>query len=53
MGEWGLCRDCKWWQIEPDAHVELQTVGEGAREWLGIAQAFAGPPGPGRAPRSR
>jgi hypothetical protein len=24
---WGLCRDCKWWQIEPDASVETHTVG--------------------------
>jgi len=28
MGEWGLCRDCKWWQIEPGAPVELKTVGQ-------------------------
>jgi len=34
MGEWGLCRDCKWWQIEPDAHVELQTVGQCIEEEL-------------------
>jgi uncharacterized protein (TIGR03084 family) len=32
-----------------DGH--LKVVGDRAREWLGIAQAFAGPPGPGR-PRS-
>lgn len=24
---WGLCKECKWWQIEPDATVEDQTVG--------------------------
>jgi hypothetical protein len=24
---WGLCKSCKWWQIEPDASVEDQTVG--------------------------
>ena len=24
---WGLCVGCKWWQLEPDASVELQTVG--------------------------
>lgn len=25
--QWGLCKDCKWWQIEPDASVENTTVG--------------------------
>jgi hypothetical protein len=25
--EWGLCRDCKWWQLEPTAHVENLTMG--------------------------
>ncbi len=25
--QWGLCKDCKWWQIEPDASVEDQTCG--------------------------
>jgi hypothetical protein len=25
--EWGLCRDCKWWQIEPKATVENLTLG--------------------------
>jgi hypothetical protein len=25
--QWGLCKDCKWWQIEPAAHVESRTVG--------------------------
>ena len=32
-------------------HVDdtgLEVSGEVAREWMGIAQAFAGPPGPGR-----
>lgn len=24
---WGVCVRCKWWQIEPDATVEHQTVG--------------------------
>lgn len=24
---WGLCNSCKWWQIEPDAVVEDQTIG--------------------------
>jgi hypothetical protein len=25
--EWGLCKDCKWWQIEPDASVTNTTMG--------------------------
>jgi len=25
--QWGLCKDCKWWQIEPDASIEDQTCG--------------------------
>ena len=25
--DWGLCVDCKWWQIEPRASVEHLTVG--------------------------
>jgi hypothetical protein len=25
--EWGLCKDCKWWQIEPDAEVHDQVLG--------------------------
>lgn len=24
---WGLCKDCKWWQIEPDAKVDDRTMG--------------------------
>ena len=24
---WGLCKDCKWWQIEPDASVQNTTMG--------------------------
>ena len=24
---WGLCIDCKWWQIEPDAKIEHLTAG--------------------------
>ncbi len=34
-------------------HVDdttLRITGPVAAEWMGIAQAFAGPPGPGRAP---
>ena len=30
--------------------VELEVAGAAADEWVGIAQAFAGGPGPGRAP---
>lgn len=33
------------------ADTGLQASGAGAAEWLSIAQAFAGPPGTGRAPR--
>jgi hypothetical protein len=25
--EWGLCKDCKWWQIEPGAPVSDHTMG--------------------------
>jgi hypothetical protein len=25
--KWGECKDCKWWQIEPQASVENQTMG--------------------------
>jgi uncharacterized protein (TIGR03084 family) len=31
--------------------LALRAEGPHAREWLEIGQAFAGPPGPGRAPR--
>lgn len=31
--------------------ADLTTEGAVAAEWMGIAQAFAGPPGPGRPPR--
>jgi len=24
---WGLCKDCKWWQIEPEGSVENLTLG--------------------------
>ena len=33
--------------------TDLEADGAGATEWLSIAQAFAGPPGGGRAPMSR
>ncbi len=32
--------------------TELQVEGERAKQWVGIAQAFAGPPGGGRPPRA-
>ncbi len=25
--EWGLCKDCKWWQIEPEVAVAGTTLG--------------------------
>jgi hypothetical protein len=25
--DWGLCKDCKWWQIEPDAMLSNTTLG--------------------------
>ena len=25
--EWGLCKDCKWWQIEPKGSAENLTLG--------------------------
>jgi hypothetical protein len=25
--DWGLCKDCKWWQIEPKARVADTTLG--------------------------
>jgi hypothetical protein len=25
--DWGLCSDCKWWQIEPKARVSKTTLG--------------------------
>lgn len=35
------------------ADLALVATGPVAEEWLGLAQAFAGPPGPGRAPTGR
>ncbi|MEE9278326.1 MAG: maleylpyruvate isomerase family mycothiol-dependent enzyme, partial [Dehalococcoidia bacterium] len=32
------------------ADTALVIVGEAAQEWMHVAQAFAGPPGPGRQP---
>jgi len=25
--DWGLCKDCKWWQVEPDGQVAGSTLG--------------------------
>jgi len=25
--EWGLCKDCKWWQIDPGSHAANNTMG--------------------------
>jgi hypothetical protein len=25
--DWGLCNDCKWWQIEPKAKTSKTTLG--------------------------
>jgi hypothetical protein len=25
--QWGLCKDCKWWQLEPKVPVENLTMG--------------------------
>jgi uncharacterized protein (TIGR03084 family) len=36
-------------QRRPRADLDVNAVGADAEKWLGIAQAFAGPPGPGRA----
>ncbi|OBK10742.1 TIGR03084 family metal-binding protein [Mycobacterium asiaticum] len=35
-------------QRRPLSALDVTAVGEEAQRWLGIAQAFAGPPGPGR-----
>jgi uncharacterized protein (TIGR03084 family) len=35
------------------ADTDLSISGDGARDWMSIAQAFAGPPGPGRSVRNR
>ncbi|MBY0287926.1 MAG: TIGR03084 family protein [Mycobacteriaceae bacterium] len=36
-------------QRRPRSQLDLTVTGADAERWLGIAQAFAGPPGPGRA----
>jgi hypothetical protein len=25
--DWGLCKECKWWQLEPEAPIEDHTLG--------------------------
>jgi hypothetical protein len=25
--DWGLCKDCQWWQIDPEAHHTNTTMG--------------------------
>lgn len=35
--QWGLCKDCKWWQIEPESAIENLTLGLCIEEKL---QAF-------------
>lgn len=35
-------------QRRPRSELDVHAVGEDAEQWLGIAQAFAGPPGSGR-----
>ncbi len=25
--EWGLCKECKWWQVEPDDTISDRTMG--------------------------
>jgi hypothetical protein len=25
--DWGMCKDCQWWQIDPEAHVANTTMG--------------------------
>ena len=35
-------------QRRPRSELDVTAVGDDAERWLGIAQAFAGPPGPGR-----
>jgi len=26
--DWGLCKDCKWWQVEPGAAIGNLTLGQ-------------------------
>jgi hypothetical protein len=25
--EWGMCKDCQWWQIDPEASIANNTTG--------------------------
>lgn len=59
--EWGLCKDCKWWQLDPDATVANTTMGLCIEEQLqpfrlrvsGISGCNVFMPGkPARAPGS-
>jgi hypothetical protein len=25
--DWGFCKDCEWWQIDPDAKISNMTMG--------------------------
>jgi hypothetical protein len=25
--DWGLCKDCHWWQVDPGAHIADTTMG--------------------------
>lgn len=27
MRDWGLCMDCRWWQVEPEADIVENTLG--------------------------
>jgi hypothetical protein len=59
--EWGLCKDCKWWQIEPDVAIGNLTMGlcieERLQPFLLRASGISGcnrfmPGKPARAPGS-
>jgi hypothetical protein len=32
--EWGMCKDCQWWQIDPEARVANTTMGVCTEEAL-------------------
>jgi hypothetical protein len=32
--DWGLCKDCQWWQIEPQANITNATMGLSIEERL-------------------
>lgn len=27
VADWGLCKECQWWQIEPEANITNTTMG--------------------------